>query len=222
MGKECDTCTNTIPEDADNQTICQECIDFEFRYKSKPYSGLTKKSKPSKHQCGLVPKKTKEERAAQNKEYRSRPEVKERMRAQDRKRQEKHNARHKTEEGKAKRKAYRETEKAKEIHRKYKTSLKGKLTNRKNAGIRKQRLKNMKLEGDLTVEQWQDIMAQHNYSCAYCNVRFSELIPATIDHVIPMIKGGRHSADNVVPACRSCNSSKGAKPLEEFKKVSQS
>lgn len=41
--------------------------------------------------------------------------------------------------------------------------------------------------------------------CAYCAI---ELAKVTIDHVIPLAKGGCHSIDNLVPACRSCNSSK--------------
>lgn len=35
----------------------------------------------------------------------------------------------------------------------------------------------------------------------------------TIDHIIPIDKGGRHSVGNLVSACKSCNSSKGAKFL---------
>ena len=47
----------------------------------------------------------------------------------------------------------------------------------------------------------------------------------TIDHVIPIARGGAHSIDNVVPACGFCNCSKGNKPLliwmYEQKKKSQ-
>lgn len=43
--------------------------------------------------------------------------------------------------------------------------------------------------------------------CAYCQERFDEL---TRDHVIPLLKGGSHSIENIVPACQSCNSRKGA------------
>jgi len=30
-----------------------------------------------------------------------------------------------------------------------------------------------------------------------------------MDHVLPFARGGPNSADNVVPACASCNSKKG-------------
>ena len=49
-------------------------------------------------------------------------------------------------------------------------------------------------------------------SCSYCGV-VMETINLTIDHVIPLSRGGKHSPDNLAFACRSCNSSKGAKML---------
>lgn len=48
--------------------------------------------------------------------------------------------------------------------------------------------------------------------CHYCR----QLKPLTFDHVIPLSKGGSHSAGNLVMACGSCNSSKGAKDPIEF------
>ncbi|MFF0822395.1 HNH endonuclease [Micromonospora haikouensis] len=48
-------------------------------------------------------------------------------------------------------------------------------------------------------------------SCTYCPQ------PAeTIDHLVPLNRGGRHAEGNLVPACRSCNSSKGDKFLIEW------
>lgn len=37
----------------------------------------------------------------------------------------------------------------------------------------------------------------------------------TVDHVIPLARGGRHSATNLNPSCSYCNTSKGARSLEE-------
>lgn len=48
--------------------------------------------------------------------------------------------------------------------------------------------------------------------CAYCGT--TEDI--TIDHVIPVSRGGKHVRGNLAPACRRCNSSKGSKPLDEW------
>lgn len=45
--------------------------------------------------------------------------------------------------------------------------------------------------------------------CTYCDSadRF------VLDHLIPRVKGGRDTGDNLVPACRECNSSKGGKDV---------
>ena len=45
--------------------------------------------------------------------------------------------------------------------------------------------------------------------CTYCKVAQS----TTADHVIPKAKGGQDTLDNLVGACRPCNSRKGARDL---------
>jgi len=49
-------------------------------------------------------------------------------------------------------------------------------------------------------------------ACAYCGATGD----MSIDHVVPLSRGGKHEIENLLPACRSCNSSKGAKLLEEW------
>lgn len=46
------------------------------------------------------------------------------------------------------------------------------------------------------------------YSCAYCGGP-----QQSWDHVIPVVRGGRSEAGNIVPACVSCNSSKGSRDV---------
>ncbi|HRK01579.1 MAG TPA: HNH endonuclease [Oligoflexia bacterium] len=43
--------------------------------------------------------------------------------------------------------------------------------------------------------------------CHYCEAQFK---PAdlTMDHVVPVARGGKSQPGNVVPACRACNASK--------------
>ena len=48
--------------------------------------------------------------------------------------------------------------------------------------------------------------------CAYCGATE----PLEIDHIASLSQGGPHSFDNLCVACRSCNSSKGAKKLIEW------
>ncbi len=60
---------------------------------------------------------------------------------------------------------------------------------------------------DLTFEQWQEILEKYGHRCAYCGAPDAK----TMDHVVSIKAGGLHTASNVVPACKSCNSSKQAK-----------
>ena len=48
--------------------------------------------------------------------------------------------------------------------------------------------------------------------CRYCGA--TENI--TVDHVVPLSRGGKHEQANLAPACSSCNSSKGARTLDEW------
>jgi 5-methylcytosine-specific restriction endonuclease McrA len=47
-------------------------------------------------------------------------------------------------------------------------------------------------------------------TCPKCKQRFSDENPVTVDHIIPIAKGGTHTRDNLRVLCRSCNSSRGA------------
>lgn len=49
--------------------------------------------------------------------------------------------------------------------------------------------------------------------CMYCG----SADDITIEHVVPLIRGGEHSMKNVGPACRSCNSSKQNQLFSEWK-----
>lgn len=57
----------------------------------------------------------------------------------------------------------------------------------------------------LTRPQWAAIKAAYAQRCAYCGVRPPAL---TMDHVTPLVRGGKHTAANIIPACKSCNSRK--------------
>lgn len=48
--------------------------------------------------------------------------------------------------------------------------------------------------------------------CTYCG----STDKITIDHVVPLARGGKHEVDNLAPACGSCNSSKNDKLLEDW------
>jgi 5-methylcytosine-specific restriction endonuclease McrA len=43
--------------------------------------------------------------------------------------------------------------------------------------------------------------------CYYCGGKF-KADELTMDHLVPVIRGGKSTAGNVVPACKECNSKK--------------
>ncbi len=76
-------------------------------------------------------------------------------------------------------------------------------------------LRRVTCDGSLTGAEVQRLFAEAT-ECAYCG---GWLHPRdkTLDHLIPVARGGEHTRENVVVACRSCNSRKGARtPLEFF------
>jgi 5-methylcytosine-specific restriction endonuclease McrA len=54
------------------------------------------------------------------------------------------------------------------------------------------------------------VFARDNWSCQYCGAPAENL-----DHVVPRSKGGEHTWENVVAACRRCNSRKENRLAED-------
>ena len=63
--------------------------------------------------------------------------------------------------------------------------------------------------GTHTLADWRGTLARFSHKCVYCGSD-NQL---TQDHIVPLSKGGTHTADNIVPACQRCNSSKGDKMI---------
>jgi len=57
-----------------------------------------------------------------------------------------------------------------------------------------------------------DIASIYSRPCVRCNTTSN----ITLDHIIPLSRGGAHSVGNFQPLCKSCNSSKGAKTMTEW------
>lgn len=73
----------------------------------------------------------------------------------------------------------------------------------------RRRARKRQAETSLTEREWRAILECFGHRCGYCNRKLAKL---DMDHVQPL-GPGPHAADNVVPACRSCNASKGSKSL---------
>jgi len=66
---------------------------------------------------------------------------------------------------------------------------------------------------DFDCADWARAQARFNYMCAYCGAGGD----MTMDHVVPLSRGGNHGVGNIVPACISCNASKQDKFLVEWR-----
>lgn len=66
-----------------------------------------------------------------------------------------------------------------------------------------------------------NVYSRDSYTCQYCSKSLSEnkikISDLTFDHVIPRVQGGLTSWDNIVTACRPCNTKKGGNTPEEAK-----
>ena len=68
-------------------------------------------------------------------------------------------------------------------------------------------------KGKFTSKDWREILEKYNYKCNVCEGKepfmgqFYEFL--TVDHIIPLFRGGSNNKDNIQPLCGSCNSRKG-------------
>lgn len=71
-------------------------------------------------------------------------------------------------------------------------------------------------EVSLTAKQFQRILKNQRYMCNMCGKKFTKSRPPTMDHIIPVSKGGGLTSSNVQVLCKSCNCKKQAKILKGF------
>lgn len=79
------------------------------------------------------------------------------------------------------------------------------------------------LEGNTTTELIETKWEASDKTCILCgkpigqSLKPTHRMARTIEHLTPIARGGRHDIDNIGFAHRSCNASKGAKTLEEYR-----
>lgn len=77
----------------------------------------------------------------------------------------------------------------------------------------KRRAYKLRAGGEFSVEEWGGILRRFGNKCLACG-RGADEITISVDHVVPLSKGGTNSIDNIQPLCRSCNSKKHAKIID--------
>jgi 5-methylcytosine-specific restriction endonuclease McrA len=65
----------------------------------------------------------------------------------------------------------------------------------------------------VTARDWARLCVRYGNRCAYCKASG----PLTQDHIVPVVRGGRHAIGNLLPACASCNSRKRHRLIVEWR-----
>ena len=158
--------------------------------------------------------KNKEHISEQKKEYDSRPEIKER-------RKEKGKIYNLTNKDKIKEYSKKYYQNNKEHKREYQRKYLRK--NPQVNALHHQKRINLKhnLQVTLTLGQWEQIKTDFDYKCAYCGMSEKEhknLFNESLhqEHFLALSNGGEFTHNNIIPACRSCNSSKNNKLFADW------
>lgn len=70
--------------------------------------------------------------------------------------------------------------------------------------VKKYHQKISELPYTFTEEEWENVLKEFDYKCAYCG----EEDDLEKEHFIPVSKDGSYTIDNIIPSCKRCNRSK--------------
>lgn len=80
-----------------------------------------------------------------------------------------------------------------------------------NLSSKRRRALQQEVVGTFTKDEWEDVLKKYDYQCLKCR---KGNIKLTIDHVVPLSRGGTNFITNIQPLCAPCNSSKGTKTID--------
>lgn len=89
--------------------------------------------------------------------------------------------------------------------RRYKDLYPEKIRRWVKAGDHRRRVLKKNAVGEFSNSEWLELCQKYDNRCLRCG----EQSVLTVDHVVPLSKGGTNYIDNIQPLCLSCNSSKG-------------
>jgi 5-methylcytosine-specific restriction endonuclease McrA len=80
---------------------------------------------------------------------------------------------------------------------------------------RKRRSLKLNVVGSYTQGEWELLKKQYGFTCPCCKKSEPE-IKLTLDHIIPLSKGGSEYIENIQPLCLSCNCRKSNKIIPKY------
>jgi len=113
--------------------------------------------------------------------------------------------------GHQKEQSRRRREKNPELMREYRRRSEKK--NPQAKAIRENRRRAIKIAAPgtgVSRREWQEVLRQQGGKCLRCGTSDD----LSMDHVVPLVKGGADDPDNIQVLCRPCNSKKGIKTID--------
>lgn len=72
------------------------------------------------------------------------------------------------------------------------------------------------LADNFSETDWNRCLDWWDNCCAYCGEPKDLFRRLFQDHVVPVVSGGAYVPDNIIPACQTCNTSKGKRELQDW------
>lgn len=69
--------------------------------------------------------------------------------------------------------------------------------------------------GKYSLLEWKNLKKRYNYRCPACD-KVEPDIKLTIDHIVPISKGGSNNIENIQPLCKICNIIKGNRFTKKY------